>query len=65
MRKIIDRIEKDIVHLANFRLDIARNRKIDHEHRAMAAQPDGALGHAQTNDRQRTGRTRNDDIELR
>ena len=63
--EIIDRVEEHVIHRADLRLDIARHRKIDHEHRVVTAGAYRALHHALADDRQRTRGAGHHDVEFR
>ncbi|ABA50496.1 hypothetical protein BURPS1710b_3601 [Burkholderia pseudomallei 1710b] len=62
--EIVDGIEEHVLQLADFGLDVARHREVDHEDRPVAARLHRALDGAETDDRQRRCRARHDDVEL-
>ena len=60
--QIVDAIQVNVVQLADFRLDIARNGNIDHEDRLVLAQLQRAFHRAFTQDRQLAGGRTDHDI---
>ena len=62
--EVVQRVEKDVVEPIHFRFNVARHGQIDHHHRPVAPRLEGALDHAEADDRQRTGGTGNHDIVL-
>ena len=50
--QVVHRIQVDVVQAADFGFDIARHGQVDHDHRAVAAQPRGPLHHPQPEDGQ-------------
>ena len=61
--QVVDAVEKQVVELRGFGLDIARHGEIDDEHRRMSARLDRALEHALAQDRQRARGRGDDDVE--
>src|SRR5271165_5829879 len=60
--QVVDRIEVDILQLADLGLDIARHRKVDHEDRTMPPRPHGRRSHRLGDDRHGARGTADHDV---
>ena len=64
LTQVVNGIQKSVIKLGDFALDIAWYGKINQKHRPMFALLNCPLNHAQTDDRQRAGGTAHNNIEL-
>ena len=62
LAEVVDGVDVHVVETIDLGLDVTGNGKVDDEHRTVLAFIDGALDHAQTDDRQGGGRAGDDDV---
>jgi hypothetical protein len=60
--QVVDGVEEHVVELGDLRLDVARHREVDHEHRPPAARAQRALDQSLAEDRQRGRGARHHDV---